>query len=112
MDLRQYFKKMREVESTLVDTYPVVVSLDTSDGGRAGVLSEVSRGVAAKMIVDGRATLATEEQRTAYLERLVSIKQAAEKLELARRVQVAIIADSDLQRSVLEKKPITPGNGK
>ena len=90
----------------------MVVSLETSDGGRAGVLCEVSRTVAAKMIVDGRAVLASEAQRTAYVEHLKAVKHAAEQLELAGMVQVAIIADSDLQRSVLEKKSPTPGSGK
>ncbi len=63
MDLRQYFRKLREIENSLVDAYPVVISLETSDGGRAGVVSEVSRETAAKLIIEGRAILASEEQK-------------------------------------------------
>ena len=53
MDLRQYFKKIRETEAALTEPFPLVVSLHTEDGGKPGMVSEVSREVAAKMIVEG-----------------------------------------------------------
>jgi hypothetical protein len=112
MDLKQYFKKIRDVENTIAEQYPVIASLETADGGRSGVLTEVSRTVAAKMIVDGRAVIASDEQRAAYLARMQAIKLAAEKLELAKRVQVAIIADSDLRQSVLDTKSSDSGSRK
>ena len=96
MDVRQYFRKMREIEEGLTEPYPVVVSLETSDGGKAGTLCEVPRPVAAKLIVERRAALASVEQKELFLQQQEAAKKAAEKAELARRVQVAIIADSDL----------------
>lgn len=36
MDVRQYYRKIREVEADLRETYPLVISLETSDGGKAG----------------------------------------------------------------------------
>lgn len=112
MDLRQYFRKLREIESGLVDSYPVVISLETSDGGKAGVISEVSRETAAKLIVDGRAAIASEQQKEAFLQQLETRKRTAEKLELARRVQVAIIADPDLQNTMINKRTSLQGSGK
>lgn len=112
MDLRQYFRKLREIENSLVDAYPVVISLETSDGGRAGVVSEVSRETAAKLIIEGRALLASEEQKNFFLLQLEAAKKSAEKMELARRVQVAIIADPDLQNSVINKRSCLPEKGK
>ena len=112
MDLRQYFRKLRDIESGLVDAYPVVISLETSDGGRDGVVSEVSRETAAKLIMEGRAVLASEQQKEDFLLHLEIRKKAAEKLELSRRVQVAIIADPDLHSSVVSKKSPSQGNGK
>ena len=97
MDVKQYFRKMREIEEGLVEPYPVVVSLETSDGGKAGALCEVPRSVAAKMILELRATLASVEQKELFFQQQEAAKKAAEKAELARRVQVAIITDSDLQ---------------
>jgi hypothetical protein len=63
MDLRQYFQKVREIEAEILEPYTFVVSLGTSDGGRAGIVSEVKRGLAAKLIVEGRAKLASSTER-------------------------------------------------
>jgi hypothetical protein len=97
VDVKQYFRKMREIENGLTEPYPVVVSLETSDGGKAGMVCEVPRSVAAKMIVERRAALASIEERELFFQQQEAAKKAAEKAELARRVQVAIITDSDLQ---------------
>lgn len=93
MDLKQYFRKLREVEASLADAYPLIISVETPDGGKPGLVSEVSREVAAKMISEGRAALATEKDEKAYREQQASARKAAEKADLARRVQVAIIAE-------------------
>ena len=62
MDLKSYYQKLREMEAALPSDYVVVVSKETPDGGRAGTLTEVPRRLAAKLILDGAAELATEEQ--------------------------------------------------
>jgi hypothetical protein len=110
MDVKQYYRKIAEVETGITDVYPVVVSLETSDGGKPGVLSEVPRLVAAKMIVEGCAVLATAAQTQQYLEQQAIAKQVAEKAEMARRVQVAIISESDLQALHPAKKSNDPGS--
>jgi hypothetical protein len=97
MDVKQYYRKIYEVETGLSDKYPVVVSLETSDGGKPGVLSEVPRSVAAKMVVEGRAELASSTEKERYFAEQAFTKKAAEKAELARRLQVAIISDGDLR---------------
>jgi hypothetical protein len=56
------------------------------------------------MIVEGRAILANAEQKTAYYEHHEATKRAAEKAELAKRVQVAIIADPEFQVQATGKK--------
>jgi len=57
MDLREYFRKIREVEAEMEDAFVVVVSRKTTDGGRSGVKTVVPRAVGAKLIVDGKAKL-------------------------------------------------------
>ncbi len=104
MDLKQYFRKMREIESNISEPFPVVVSLETPDGGKAGMLTEVSRFNAAKMIIEGRALLANEREKAAYQEQQAALRSAAHKAELAKRVQVAILTDSDLNGPVAVKK--------
>lgn len=97
MDLKQYFRKLREIEDSLTEPYLVIVSLETSDGGKAGSMCEVPRTVAAKMIVERRANLASVEQKEIFFQQQEAARKAAEKAELARRLQVAILADPDLQ---------------
>jgi XTP/dITP diphosphohydrolase len=60
MDLKVYYQKLRQVEAELTQPHVVVVSCETPDGGRAGVLSEVPRTIAAKMIVEAKARAAFE----------------------------------------------------
>ena len=40
MDLRQYFKKIKDTEASIEDEYPLIVSLETTDGGKPGALSK------------------------------------------------------------------------
>ena len=110
MDLKQYFRKLREAEAFLSDPYPVVVSLETADGGKPGVPTEVPRHVAARMIVEAQAVLASEEETEAYRSQRIAAKQAVEKAELAKRVQVAIISDPDLDRQISNRKSNGPSN--
>jgi hypothetical protein len=66
MDLRQYYQAIQTLEQTIKDNPVVVVSAATGDGGRAGILSEVTSHTAARLIVEGRAMLATKEQTAIF----------------------------------------------
>lgn len=104
MDLRQYFRKIEELERTLTEAYLVVVSLETSDGGKPGLLSEVSRSNAAKLIVEGRAALATDEQKESYFAARSAAREAAERAEMAKRLQLAVIPESEFRQISQRKK--------
>lgn len=108
MDLKQYFRKLREIESGIAEPYVLIVSLETPDGGKAGMVTEVSRFSAAKMIIEGRAVLATENQKEVYTAQQDAARRAAEKAALAKRVQVAILADSDLDSPTAKKNSDSP----
>jgi len=66
MDLRMFYQKLRKVEQEIAGDHPVVVSLETPDGGKPGVKTEVTRENAAKMIVEGRARIATKSECADY----------------------------------------------
>jgi hypothetical protein len=66
MDVRIYFQKIRRIEAGIALPHTVVVSLDTPDGGKAGVMTEVSRATAAQLVVDGKARLGTEEETSEF----------------------------------------------
>jgi hypothetical protein len=97
MDLRLYYQKVRELERSFKASFPVVVSQETPDGGTAGVRTEVPIHIAAKMIVDGRAVLASEKEAQEFQEQKTADKKAADQLQAASRMQVKVMSDSDLQ---------------
>ncbi len=43
MDLRSYYRKVREAEAALTGEHFVMVSLETPEGGKEGVRTEASR---------------------------------------------------------------------
>jgi hypothetical protein len=92
MDVRQFYRKLREVESGITEPYVLVTSLETSDGGKAGIVCEVSREQAARLIVEGRVTLSTEAEQKAFFARCAAEKKAFEKADIARRLQVTIVS--------------------
>ncbi len=96
MDLRMYYQKIRELEQSFKGTFPVVVSQETPDGGTAGVKTEVPVHIAARMIVDGRAVLASEKEAQDFLEQKMAAKKAADQLQASSRMQVTVMSDSDL----------------
>ncbi len=96
MDLTIYYKKIREVEAVLPEPC-VVVSRETENGGKAGVRTEVPRRVAARMIVQGQARAATEQETREYREAQAAAKRQADELAAASRMQVTVISSSELR---------------
>lgn len=99
MDLRVYYQKLRQVESSISEPYVMIVSNATPDGGRAGVLTETSRRIAARMILDGTARLAKEEEASAFREKVEQAKVEAEQLAAASRLQVTVVSGGEARRS-------------
>lgn len=91
MDLRAYYKKVRETEATLPSPHAVVVSLATSDGGTAGVTTEVSTQIAARMLVEGSARVATAEEGVEFRALNERRKLAADEAAAANRLQVVVV---------------------
>ncbi len=112
MDLKHYFRKVREIEATISTPHTFVTSLDTSDGGKNGVVTEVSREIAAKMIAEGRALLATTAEREAFLEQQETVRVAAERAEAARRLHVTVVSDVQSIRSTLQSSPSETGTSR
>jgi hypothetical protein len=104
MDVKQYYRKIQEIENGLTEEFPFVVSAETSDGGKPGVINEVSRSLAAKLIAEGRAVLATSAQKKEHLERQSALREQARKADIARRLQVAIVTDSNLNAITSTRK--------
>ena len=91
MDLRIYYRKIQEVESTLPDPYVVLVSLATQDGGKAGVLTETTRQVAARQIAEGRGRVATADEATEFHNENTRRKKERDEQEQMNRVQFVMV---------------------
>ena len=94
MDIRLYFEKVKELEATLPASV-LISSLATPDGGVPGTISELSRGYAARMIIDGKARLATEQEAVQYRDRIDRARAEAEQAATAGRVQIAVLSEQE-----------------
>ena len=103
MDVRQFYKKVREVQSGIGEPFVYVTSLETSDGGRAGSVSEVSRELAARLLVEGKAARSSQAEIEVYRRTQQDARKAAERAELAKTIQVAVIREPD--RAPHDKRP-------
>jgi hypothetical protein len=81
MDLRVYYQKLRKIESEIEDEFPVVISRETSDGGKPGLKTQVSRSLAARLIADGKADPATAEEAAQFRTHLAKEWMAAQDEE-------------------------------
>lgn len=108
MDLRQYFRRIREIESNMPDAHVFVTSLETPDGGKPGVVTEVPRDLAAKMITEGRALLSTKAEKEAFLENQKAARAAAQRAEVAQKLQVTVVAEGDPRPNNSPETPQRP----
>jgi hypothetical protein len=98
MDLRLYYQKIRDVEATIAEEFPVVVSKETVDGGKPGTKTEVPRRLAAKMVVENLARLATAEELKAYKTVMAEARRVAEQLAQAAKLQLTVLSTAELDR--------------
>jgi len=97
MDLRMFYQKLRKMEQEIADPHVIVISQETSDGGKAGQKAEVSRSIAARLILEGRARLANAEETAEYRRATDQALQEAEQRATANKVQLNVISDADLR---------------
>lgn len=98
MDLRIYYENIRSTETAIGDDYPVIVSKATQDGGKDGTMTEVPRRLAAKMVVDGVARVATAEETAAFRESLAEAQRKAEQAAAAARLQISVLSTRELEQ--------------
>ena len=98
MDLRTWYKKVRDAEAGLTGEHFVMVSLATSEGGKEGVQTEVPRSIAARLIAETRARVASEEEALEFHEANRLALEQHKQEEDARRVQVMVIPAHKLKK--------------
>jgi len=104
MDLKVYYRKIREIEAELPDGDVIVVSLETPNRGRAGVPNEVPKHLAARLLVEGKARLASEEEASAFRNEVREASLEANEAATLSRLQVEIVGERP-KRSRKSEKP-------
>jgi hypothetical protein len=94
MNLKTYYQKIRQLEENLLEPFVVLESHETPDGGREGLLTEVPKRLAAKMIADGRARLASEETAREFREQKAEGKRGADQEAVASKMTLVPAAEA------------------
>src|ERR1700676_5225576 len=97
VDLRLYFQKIRTVEASIPGMHATVISLETSDGGRAGQVSEVSRAVAAKLVAQGKVRLADEQEAEDFKTYTREARRLAAEGPPAENFSSSALQEADLE---------------
>jgi hypothetical protein len=97
MDLKAYYRKVREIEASIEEEFPVIKSLATEDGGNAGQLTEVTRAIAARMIFGAIAELAGAEEVRDYRVRAEEARKKEEQRRRSAEIQFTILSEADLR---------------
>jgi hypothetical protein len=105
MDLRAYYRKVRDTEATMPSPHVVMVSLATPDGGKPGVVTEAPTPIAARMVVEASARQATEAEAQNFHEQHAAAKQAAEDAAQANKLQIVVVP----AHAVPAKPPVRGG---
>jgi hypothetical protein len=97
MNLNNYYDKIRETEAQIAGDCTVIVSLETPDGGRPGVLTEAPRRTAARLVVEGAARLATSEEAAAFRSANQKAKAEVDDAAAASKLQFTVVPAAELQ---------------
>ncbi len=109
MDVKTYYQKIRDTETTITSPFTVVISQQTDDGGKKGVLVEVSKHLAAKMVVEGSAQLASASQSAAFQQAQEAACRAVEDAAAAAKVEVTMVSSDDFKKLTDDMKKLKSG---
>jgi len=106
MDVKTYYQKIRDTEAKIPTPFTVVISLQTDDGGKKGVLVEVPRHLAAKMVVEGSAELAPAAEAAAFQQAKEAEYKAAQDAAAAAKMEVTMVSSDDLKKLTDDMKKL------
>ena len=106
MEVKTYYRKLREVEARLPDEV-ILISKETPEGGRAGRFTEAPRTVAARLIVEGVAEQASEADAESFREQLRQNHSDETRRRAAASIQVNVITEEQARALVSKPAPRT-----
>lgn len=96
MDLKEYYREVAKIETSIKTPFAVIVSLPTANGGREGLVSEVARTVAARMVADKQARLADAKEIKAYQRDRESELKRRDDAVARERIRTALAVEDEL----------------
>lgn len=93
MNLQKYFEQLRTKEAEIGGKDVFITSLATPDGGKEGVITQVSKRAGSQLIVEGKARLSTEAEVEAHLKAQGELRAQIESQAFAHRIQVQVVSD-------------------
>lgn len=109
MNLKDYYQEITAQEAEIEESFALVISLATPNGGRAGIASEVNRVIAAKLIVDKQARLASPEEVKKLRADRVEKQRLNDLASLQERVRMTRLAEDELRALKLAMQPSRKG---
>lgn len=94
MDLRAYYQKIRRIETGIKESTVVIVSRETPDGGKPGVKVEVPRGLAARLVAEEKAELASPEEASQFRAEVERAWKAAQEAEGLTEREVRVLRNA------------------
>ncbi|HSB14227.1 MAG TPA: hypothetical protein VLE22_07190 [Bryobacteraceae bacterium] len=99
MDLKAFYQKLRKIETEIIEPFVIIASKETPDGGRPGVLTEVGRRIAARMIAEGVASLAEEAEVSRFRAEISAARREAEQQAIASKLQVTVVTEGKSKKA-------------
>jgi hypothetical protein len=100
MDVKEYFRQLNKKEKEIQADHVLVKSRETEDGGRPGIISEVSRRNACRLILEGRAELLSDEEAEQWREQQQARREQFQLEVDASKVRVQVVAASPLPPTI------------
>jgi len=97
MNLKDYYREIDAQLAAIPTNFVYVVSLPTPNGGREGVVSEVNRPTAAKLIVEKLARLLTPEEVEQMAAERAEKQRQKDVEALQERVRMTRLAEEELR---------------
>ena len=99
MDLQLYYQKIRETETKIADEFALVVSLETSDGGKSGT-EDGGAAPAGCQAAGGGPGPAGDEGRGESVSRVAGggACELAERAAAAAKLQLTVLSTNELDR--------------
>jgi hypothetical protein len=102
MDLKAFYQKLRSIETNIIDPFVLLVSNATADGGKEGVRTETPRAIAARLLLEGAARLASAEEAAIFQKGVAEAQRLAQQAAAASKIQVTVVADGTANQKPAE----------